>query len=111
MKKLVLLLFTVTLIMSCECEQKAQGVVIDNETKLPLNKVLLSDEPQPRNSKGSDPIFQTKADGMYNYSVLSEALSGCPDITLYFFKSGYITVKQTFTSDSGGDTVYMVKIR
>jgi hypothetical protein len=111
MKKLILLLFPATLIISCECDQNTHGIVIDSETKLPLDKVLLSEKPHTTTSEDNDLIFQTKEDGTYDYSVLSEALSGCPDITLYFFKSGYSTVKQTFTSGSYGDTVYMVKIK
>jgi hypothetical protein len=68
MNKPLLILFIGIFLYSCDCYQKASGIVLDNETKLPIEKVAFGkyEKVDFSNSYSSQTFTDNKS--YYNYS-------------------------------------------
>lgn len=103
----LLLLFTFN---SCDCVQKAAGVVLDKQTKKPVANVSLGKYEKEDTATAYSARTYTDSNGKFEYSSISGGLSHCSDLELYFQKPGYKAKKMTFESASQDDTVYLDKI-
>jgi hypothetical protein len=106
MNKFLFLLFSVLFLCSCDCYQKANGVVLDNETKQPLEKVAFGkyEKQDTTNSYSSRSFSDDK--GQFEYSSTGGSLGSCY-FDLYFSKEGYESIKVRFQQISMNDTVYL----
>jgi len=95
---------------SCDCIQQATGIVLDRQSKQPIEKVSLGkyEKEDPNNSYSRRDF--TDKNGLFNYSSTSGGLRECPDLVLYFNKNGYKTTKMVFESYTTNDTVFLDKV-
>lgn len=105
---LFLCLVAVLSLSSCDCMQKADGVILDQQTKQPIKEVSVSQNEAPKENAY---VERSDESGHYIISAISGGLCGCPDIVLNFSKDGYKTRKITFSSRSSRDTVYLERRR
>ncbi|RYM33788.1 hypothetical protein ERX46_07410 [Brumimicrobium glaciale] len=72
------------LFISCECSRSANGKVLDEETLLPIDSVLV---------KALTVLYgEVLSDSTGNYFLGSEmtgAVGGCPDLEVSYSKKGY----------------------
>ncbi len=110
MRQFTIIILTTLIFSSCDCIQQATGVVFDRQTKEPIDKVALGkyEKEDPNNSYSKRRL--TDKNGLFDYHSTSGGLSGCPDLILYFSKSGYKTTKMVFASYTNNDTVYLDKV-
>jgi hypothetical protein len=91
---------------ACECIQRAEGIILDKDSKLPIGNVLFFRDEITHGIDRSNAIGEFKfEDGMRG------ATPGCPSITLYFYKEGYEPVKVTYDAGSENDTVLLKKVK
>jgi len=104
-KKKTLFLIAISLPMTgCECVQSAEGLILDRDTRLPVENVLYYRDEITYGVEYSD------STGKFNYNGgLAGGAFGCPNITLYFYKKGYKPVKVTYKAFSKNDTVLLGK--
>ncbi|MDB5283086.1 MAG: hypothetical protein JWO06_2161 [Bacteroidota bacterium] len=103
-------IISLPLISSCDCIQRASGVVLDKQTGQPIQNVSLGKYVADDPNNVSIPRALTNANGQFNYSGISGGLFGCPDIQLYFNKERYRQVIKTFSSFSSNDTIFLEKL-
>lgn len=121
------LLCWLVFITSCECIQHIQGIVVDAESRLPIEGVLVKrndisfdsvsrispDETiMPNNSFGIDwdggsHGKYTDSLGLFEFTYMASALFGYPKISLTFEKDGYIEFKKRYKGYNE-DTVIVV---
>ena len=87
-----------------DCFQQAEGIVLDKNTKMPIDSVTIVSTNTPDNVK----IFSTKT-GQFKFNKTSGGITDCPDLTLYFYKKGFKQNRSTFKSNSVNDTIYLEK--
>lgn len=110
--KALLLSFLITLLLiGCDCQQRAEGVVLDKATKETLCNVALGryKKEDPNNSFTT---FQyTNDKGHFDFHGISGGLFGCPSLTLYFSKEGYkpTELKYNCSKCFTLDTIYLEK--
>jgi hypothetical protein len=92
---------------SCDCLQKASGVVLDKQTGRPIPLVGYAKGVAAIASDPKTERAYTSAEGNFSYSAISGGLTGCPDVELYFEKPGYQTKKMRWDNFSQGDTVWL----
>lgn len=109
MKQILLLLITAFLFASCDCMQKASGIVLDKDDKQVIENVAVGKREISTDKPDSDCVFTDK-NGQFDYDGISGGLFTCPDLVLYFNKKGYKPIKVTFDSHSTNDTVYLESI-
>jgi hypothetical protein len=108
MKNFLFLHFAVILLSSCDCMQRASGVVLDNGTKQPLEKVSLGKFEKEDTSNSYTRRRYTNGKGHFEYSSVGGAFGNC-GFDLYFSKEGYETLKVRFEQMSADDTIYLRK--
>ncbi|MDL2257413.1 hypothetical protein LJC06_04330 [Bacteroidales bacterium OttesenSCG-928-I14] len=101
--KVGLLLFIVTIFISCDCIQHVQGTVIDYETQLPIEDVAVI--------KFIDGIIYTDSLGNFDVTAMTGGLFGCPKLSLSFEKEGYNTATKKYKSCCTDNTVVTLKRR
>ena len=84
MKKVVIILFGVLGLVSCDCVQQTYGVVVDEKSLQPLDSVFFSKVRQRPSS-----VYLTDTNGTFTFDGISGGLFGCPAIELKFTKPGY----------------------
>src|SRR5690348_1501717 len=103
MKKISFLTLFGVALTACDCYQAADGIVLDNTTKEPLDNVALGkyvaeDTANPFTRR----VFTEQ--GRFHYTSVG---GGSCEFDLYFSKDGYETAKISFQQTSHNDTVYM----
>lgn len=73
--------------VSCDCLRYARGVVIDEETRLPIEKAMVINE--------TDYIY-TDSLGRFEVMSMTVSLCGCPKMKLSFEKEGYEKVTKKY---------------
>jgi hypothetical protein len=114
MTKLVqysILIFSGLLIISCDCLQQASGTVLDSDTKLPIDSVIIS------RYFNSDTViewnrnFYTDESGNFEFTGMAGGLFGCPKIKLEIEKTGYENIIKKYRSCcTKNDTIYLKKV-
>ena len=110
MNKFILpIIILMTAITSCDCFQLANGVVLDKDTKKPIQNVSLGryETYDPANSFSRQVV--TDEAGNFEYRSTSGGMGEC-DFDLYISKDGYEKVKVHFEQTSENDTIYLKKI-
>lgn len=103
---------------SCDCMQfiEGQATEIDPRTnqKVAIPGVIvrdtLCDIDLINDSLGLN-LTVTSSNGVYRVSKMSEGVLGCPEITLYFYKEGYVMTKIVEESFTPSKEVPMVRAR
>jgi hypothetical protein len=106
-----LILLTVLILTSCDCMQLLNGVVVDKETRQPLDNVAIGQYKKEDPNQPYSKRFYSDSTGQFGYHSISGGLLGCPDLELYFSKVGYKTSKQSFKSYTQFDTIYLEKVK
>lgn len=110
MKQFSLIIFAGFTLASCDCVQHVSGIVVDSQTKKPLNNVSLGKlEREDTTNSYSRRIYSDK-NGRFDYHGISGGFRKCPDLELHFSKQGYKASKVIFTAASTNDTVFLDKI-
>ncbi len=100
--KINILLFVVSILTSCDCLQHVQGIVIDSETLLPINNVMVI-------KKEADRIIYTDSVGNFALMSMTGGLFGCPKIVLSFEKYGYEETTKKYRSCCRDSVVVILK--
>jgi hypothetical protein len=90
------------------CVQKAEGIILDKETKAPLDSVSVTSVDVAKNTVPY-PIEYSAKSGQFKFSKISGGITQCPDLTLYFYKKGFKQNRVTFNSYSVNDTIFLEK--
>ena len=104
MLKIIVLLFVSIALVSCDCFRHVQGTVIDYETKLPIDSVLIKVEREPHI------IIYTDTLGEFGFLSKKVGLPFCPAIKTSFEKKGYKkTIKKYRSCCTDNDIVELKK--
>lgn len=96
--KIYLLLFIIVISTSCDCLQHVQGVVLDVETQLPIDNVMVINNNLTDSLLTSDLIIYTDSIGEFDFTSMAVGLFGCPKISLLLKKEGYETINKKYKS-------------
>ena len=96
-KKLACLLFATILFVACDCAQCVSGIVIDNETHIPLNNVTVYKKNQVLEKTTTD------ANGYFEIFSISGGFFSCPPMTVVFECENYET--QEIEIPAGGEKI------
>lgn len=111
MKQFIIYIISVLTLTSCDCFQHATGIVLDRQTRKPIENVSLYKFKKNDSANSYSKRIYTDKQGQFDYHCTSGGLMGCPDLILYFNKQGYKTIKMTFESFSTNDTVFLDKVQ
>jgi hypothetical protein len=100
--KRILGIISLVFLLSCDCMVTAEGVVLDDQTKKPLESVLINNLANPGFEE------KTKSDGAFSLVEVGRANGKCPEFNLEFSKDGYVT-DTIFVESSAPLTVYLKK--
>ena len=103
-----LLLVTLGMI-ACDCRQQATGVILDRQTKIPIDSVIIATSDITQNTITGKVTYSSQ-DGEFKFDKISSGPGSCPDLTLYFYKAGFGQKKLTFSTFSEKDTVYLENV-
>ena len=92
--KVTILVFIVVAFTSCDCLQHIQGVVVDSETRLPINKVMVKRVMAKEDSRNR--AIYTDSLGNFEITSMTGGIFGCPKISLSLEKEGYNKVKKNY---------------
>ena len=103
--KIISFIIISLIFISCDCQYHISGIVVDAETKAPINNVTIgktdsTDLDNPFNKK-----TYTKSNGQYEILGIG---GSCKDITMYFSKENFETQKTEIRNNSN-DTIYLKK--
>ena len=87
-------MFIVAVSTSCDCLQRIQVVVVDSETRLPIDKVMVKESRR-------DLIMYTDSLGHFEITSMTGGIFGCPKISLSLEKEGYNKVKKKYKCCTG----------
>ena len=102
------LLISTFLMTGCDCLQSADGVIIDKQTKVPIDSATIATVDILQNTVTGQVEYSAK-NGRFRFSKVSGGMRQCPDLTLYFFKWGYKQTRMTLEPHSTNDTIYLDK--
>lgn len=102
-QKIAYLIVLFTLFISCDCYQNASGIIVDNETHKPINKVKIKE-------LNKNFIDFTDENGYFERHHISGGLFTCPDITIIISKEKYET--DTIVFKNGEDKlIKLMKVK
>ncbi|POS00623.1 hypothetical protein Q361_1401 [Flavobacterium croceum DSM 17960] len=81
---LIILIVFINLFISCDCLQNGSGIIVDEETKKPINNVEIKEV-------GKDFIQHSDENGYFEIHHISGGLFSCSDITIIVSKKEYIS--------------------
>lgn len=110
MRQFIIYILTALTLTSCDCIQQATGIVLDRQTRKPIDNVSLGKYEKEDSANSYSRRIYTDKQGHFDYHSTSGGLRKCPDLILYFNKQGYKTSKMTFESFSANDTVFLDKV-
>lgn len=115
MKRIVQLLILFVggqIIFSCDCLQHTSGYVLDYETKLPLDSVLISRYFKSDSIYPIDKYIVTNEKGFFEFTGMTGGLFGCPKLKLEIEKQGYENIIKKYRSCcTEKDTILLRKIK
>ncbi|MEI6815596.1 MAG: hypothetical protein WCL14_03215 [Bacteroidota bacterium] len=98
--KCSILILVISLFSGCDASQMAKGVILDKDTKQPINNVAMG----KYDYKGSS-IEYSKENGEFDWF----SVGGTNDFQLTFSKEGYKSLKVNFNDGTINDTIYLEK--
>ncbi|HEX6332594.1 MAG TPA: carboxypeptidase-like regulatory domain-containing protein [Flavisolibacter sp.] len=108
MRKL-LIFITLAVVYSCDCIQRAEGIVLEAESDTPIAGVRISNvDANSQDSANTRTVFSA-ADGRWRFTRITGGFRRCPGLTLYFSKPGYRTSATSLGAESANDTIYMYR--
>lgn len=110
MRQFIPIILIVLTFTSCDCVQKAKGIVIDRQTNKPIISVSIGKYQKDDIANARSKRVYTDENGRFDFHSISGGFGSCPDLVLYFNKEGYETCKMTFTPTSFNDTVFLDKV-
>jgi 5-hydroxyisourate hydrolase-like protein (transthyretin family) len=110
MKNFIIYVLAVFTLTSCDCIQKASGIVLDRQTKKPIDSASIGKYEKEDTANSYSRRIYTNKQGQFDYHSTSGGVRKCPDLVLYFNKQGYKTTKMRFESLSTRDTVFLDKV-
>jgi 5-hydroxyisourate hydrolase-like protein (transthyretin family) len=110
MIKYSIIVLTAFVLTSCDSTQQVKAVVLDKQTKQPINNVLLSKPEKLEKASSATNSIYTNAQGQFSYTTTSSGCKRNPYLQLFFSKDGYKTQQQVFAVNTNNDTVYLEKI-
>ncbi|MDI9340019.1 MAG: hypothetical protein QM534_05545 [Sediminibacterium sp.] len=97
-------------LVSCDCLQKVEGVVVDSKLVKPLPNVKILRDSGKDLVDTNKRFIYTDTNGRFTYFSMRASLFRCPKIKLIFEKEGYKRVKMKFKSCCVlNDTIYLSK--
>jgi hypothetical protein len=103
MKKLIkicVLFLSINLLISCDCQKTATGIVYDADTKLPLAGVIYN---------GSNNItFENRTNEKGEFRILKMDGRRCKIIKSVFKKENYKTLKIKIRNRSEKNSIYLI---
>ena len=85
--KSIVLVISILAMVSCDCVQHKEGIVIDAQSKLGIENVAIFKSSRPQQ------VYYTNASGFYEWRGISGGLSPkCPEPKLYFIHPDYDTL-------------------
>ena len=95
----------ILLFVGCDAVQKADGVVLDNDTHKPISHVHMA-RFAPDDYKDTDnSVAYSDSAGIFHFYAIS--MTG--NFDLYFSKEGYISRKIEYRNGPRPDTIYLGK--
>ena len=89
--------------------QRASGIILDDDTKQPLDSVALGKFPKEDISNSYSRRTYSNQGGKFEFSSIGGGFFSC-DFELYFSKAGYETNKVKFEQLSKDDTIYLKRL-
>ncbi|HKC69218.1 MAG TPA: hypothetical protein VKG26_13360 [Bacteroidia bacterium] len=83
MKKHILIITMGLLLSACDCNQIANGTVVDADTQKPLDSVFVYNQNRSANKTYTD------TSGIFMIESISGGLFGCPPMEVVVEKAGY----------------------
>jgi hypothetical protein len=109
MRSYIIIILAALIFTSCDCVQQATGVVVDRQTKKPIDNVSLGKYEKEGSSNPYSVRDYTDNKGKFDYHSIGGGFPGCEDLVLYFNKKGYKPAKMVMNPRSESDTVYLDK--
>lgn len=100
--KISILVFIAIKITSCDCLQHVQGFVIDSETRLPIENVVIKE-------KGKDWVIHTDSLGYFELTSMTTSLFSCPNMSISFKKEGYDKNTKKYRSCCTDSTIVVLQ--
>jgi hypothetical protein len=102
-QKIAYLIVLSALFISCDCYQNASGIIVDNETHKPINKVKIKE-------LNKNFIDFTDENGYFERHHISGGIFTCPDIIIIVSKEKYET--DTIVFKNGEDKlIKLMKVK
>jgi len=102
---LILLSSLSSILISCDCSFQISGIILNADTKTPINYVAIG---KTDTTKLDNPFNKKKYSNFNGQFEFSGIGGGCKEVTVYFSKPGYKTLKKIILNNSR-DTVYLKK--
>ncbi len=105
--RLIVLFIPLMLITGCDALQKVDGIVMDKDTHEPIKNVSVG-QSNPDGSGTeyySSDIHHTDSTGNFHY----DNIGGTGYFSLYYYKTGYQTIKHNYRGVTKPDTICMVR--
>ena len=100
------------IIISCDCLQQVNGTVIDSNTKLPIDSVIISRYVSVDTTIELNHNIYSDKDGNFEFSGMTIGLFGCPRIKIVVEKNGYeSTIKKFRSCCTENDTIYLRELK
>jgi hypothetical protein len=91
---------------SCDCLQRANGIVLDKQSNLPLDSVTVKRVPYADNGYEG---YKTDGKGKFEIHFITGGLKSCSHFKLAFSKKGYETLIKDFKACcSENDTILLI---
>ena len=74
----------INLFSSCDCVQNGSGIIVDEETKEPIQNVEIIEV-------GKDFVQRSDENGYFKIRHISGGLFSCPDMTIIVLKKAYLS--------------------
>jgi len=106
--KILILLFIVTIFISCEAQKQISVIVLNKQTSQPIDEVFVKVMAGKNGdfTKSGDEGYTNKT-GKYETYIMVGCSGGCYDIKINYSKNGF---KATETINQIEDTVYLSPI-
>ena len=110
MKTYLTSIFFIFTLSACDYIQQARGVVLDTQTKQPIDHVIIENFEVADSTNHYSKSIHSNNKGEFDFMIIRGGLKRYPNLILYFNKQGYKTFSKSFDSVSKNDTIYLEPI-
>lgn len=100
--KFSLLVSIIAIFTSCDCLLHVKGIVIDAETRMPIDNVVIKE-------KDTDRVLYTDKLGNFEFGAMKIGLLTCPKTSLSFEKEGYVKTSKKYKSCCADNVVVVLE--